>query len=95
MEEAEKRKIKEELKALQKAIGERVRKMRKTRGMSQEAFQEFCGIGGRAQMSNIERGKQNLTLETLGKLARKGFGMTRAQFLKGLEKDPKHKGRLE
>jgi hypothetical protein len=31
----------------------------------------------------------------LGKLARKGFGMTRAQFLNGLEKEPKQKGRPE
>jgi len=95
MEDAEKREAKAELEGLQKAIGERVRKWRKKRRISQESFQAFCGIGGRAQMSNLERGKLNLTLETLGKLARKGFGMTRAQFLNGLEKEPKQKGRPE
>ena len=78
---------------LQKAIGDRVRKWRKSKGFTQEAFQEHCRIGGRGQMSNIERGKLNISLDTLEKLAHNGFRMTVARFLSGLEKEPIKKPR--
>lgn len=72
---------------IRKAIGDRVRKRRKGR-YSQEAFGEVCGIGGRAEMSEIECGKINMRLETLQKLAHNGFGITIAKFLSGIEKEP-------
>jgi transcriptional regulator with XRE-family HTH domain len=73
---------------LRKAIGDRVKKWRKRHGYSQEWFGEICDIGGRAQMSGIECGKINMTLETLQKLAHAGFGVTLSRFLSGIEREP-------
>jgi transcriptional regulator with XRE-family HTH domain len=72
---------------LGKAVGNRVKRLRKSRGLSQEGFGFSCGIN-RGHMGEIERGKKNVTIETLGKLAHKGFKMTLSRFLSGIEKEP-------
>jgi len=43
-------------------FGKRVRKMRKTKGLSQERLAEMAGID-RSYMGNIERGEKNITLK--------------------------------
>jgi len=50
--------------ALQKKIGMRIRELREAKGISQEAFADACGIH-RTHMSLLERGKVNVTVNTL------------------------------
>lgn len=56
-------KIKETL-SFQKAVGARVRELRKAKGISQEAFADACGLH-RTHMSLLERGRVNVTVNTL------------------------------
>lgn len=51
------------------ALGATIRKMRKARGLSQEALAEDSDVE-RAYMSGIERGVQNLTFMALLRIAR-------------------------
>lgn len=44
------------------AFGQRVREVRKTKGISQEKLAELAGID-RSYMGNIERGEKNVTLK--------------------------------
>jgi transcriptional regulator with XRE-family HTH domain len=50
------------------ALGKRVRTFRRSRKWSQQDFADRTGVG-RAKVSDIEGGKQNLTLEVLWRLA--------------------------
>lgn len=43
-------------------FGKRVREVRKSKGISQEALAEIAGID-RSYMGNIERGEKNITLK--------------------------------
>jgi len=63
-------------------LGQKLRRLRKAKGWSQEAFADECGIG-RAHMSLIERGKQNLTLATLESLC-KVLGVSMSGILRGI-----------
>jgi transcriptional regulator with XRE-family HTH domain len=63
-------------------LGQKIRKLRKEQGWSQEEFADKCGIG-RAHMSLIERGQQNLTLATLETLC-KVLGISMSTILKGV-----------
>ena len=63
-------------------LGQKIRKLRKEKGWSQEAFADKCGIQ-RAHMSLIERGKQNLILATLETICR-NLGITMSEALKGV-----------
>src|ERR1035438_759128 len=49
---------------LQRRIGARLRELRRAKGISQEAFAEACGLH-RTHMSLLERGRINLTVNTL------------------------------
>jgi transcriptional regulator with XRE-family HTH domain len=49
-------------------LGERIKELRKLRGLSQEALAEKAGISSQ-YVSNIERGKENPTLDLLFQLA--------------------------
>ena len=53
---------------LQKAFGEELHKLRKTKGLSQEKLGLECELD-RTFISLMERGKRQPTLETLFKLA--------------------------
>lgn len=44
------------------AFGQRVREVRKSKGVSQERLAEMAGID-RSYMGNIERGEKNITLK--------------------------------
>ena len=49
---------------IQEQLGARIRELRVSRGWSQEAFADYCGIH-RSHMGEIERGNANVTLLTL------------------------------
>jgi len=48
----------------QRAIGERVRRLRQKKGWTQEEFADLCAMD-RAYMSRIERGEANLVFSTM------------------------------
>lgn len=54
--------------SLQKQLGEQVRRLRETRGISQEGFAALANID-RAAYGKLERGEANLTLLTLARVA--------------------------
>lgn len=68
---------------LQQCFGERVRKLRKAKGYSQEAFALQCELD-RTYVSGIERGVRNPTLQVLLILAR-GLGTTISNMTRGVE----------
>ena len=45
-------------------IGSRIQSLRKKKGLTQSEFAVLCGFD-RTYLSRVEKGKQNLTLETL------------------------------
>ena len=50
------------------SFGEKVRQIRKKKGLSQEAFADLAGID-RSYMGHIERGDQNITLTKIHQIA--------------------------
>ena len=71
-------------KELQKAVGQRVRKLRLQAGYSQEAFADHCGVH-RTFMGTIERGETNLSLQNLARIAA-GLGITLSKLFSGIER---------
>ena len=53
---------------LQRLVGSRLRSIRESRNLSQEAFADLLGVH-RTYMGGIERGERNLTLRTVERLA--------------------------
>ena len=51
-----------------KAFGERVRRLRQERGISQEALADLVGIH-RTYVGSVERGERNVSLDNIGALA--------------------------
>jgi len=49
-------------------LGDRVRALRKERGLSQEAFAHRCGVD-RTYLSGVERGVRNISLRNIEVLA--------------------------
>ena len=52
-----------------KRFGERIRTLRKERGLSQEDLAELCGLD-RTYISGIERGLRNVALRNIDALAK-------------------------
>lgn len=48
-------------------VGEQVRKIRKSRGMTQERLADLSGLSF-SYISDVERGTRNISLESLGKI---------------------------
>jgi transcriptional regulator with XRE-family HTH domain len=71
-----------EMDDLQIQLGMRIRRLREKRGFTQESFADACGLH-RNFMGAVERGRQNLTLKSLGIIA-KGLGTTMSRLLSGL-----------
>lgn len=65
-----------------KALGQRVRRLRQKKGMSQEAFAAKCGIGTR-YVARIEMGETTLPFSVLTQLA-EGLDTTLFALLKGI-----------
>jgi transcriptional regulator with XRE-family HTH domain len=55
-------------------FGERLRKLRKQRGLSQEAFAGICGLD-RTYIGGIERGERNISLRNIEVIA-KALGLS-------------------
>jgi transcriptional regulator with XRE-family HTH domain len=65
-------------------FGESVRRYRKERGYSQEAFGDACGID-RSYMGGIERGEHNLALLNILKIVA-ALGMQPSEFFRALDR---------
>lgn len=63
-------------------FGERVRNLRKAKGLSQEAFADRCGLD-RTYISGIERGQRNLSLRNIELIAA-ALGVSISQLTRGL-----------
>jgi transcriptional regulator with XRE-family HTH domain len=64
-------------------FGEAVRRLRKERGFSQEAFGDACGID-RSYMGGIERGEHNLALVNIMKIVNT-LGLKPSEFFAALD----------
>ncbi|MEM4988332.1 helix-turn-helix transcriptional regulator [Collimonas sp. H4R21] len=69
------------MKPLSIHFGERIRKLRKDRGLSQDGFADLCGFD-RTYISGIERGRRNPSLLAIEALA-KALSVTVAELLDG------------
>ena len=64
---------------IQKRLGKNVARLRKERGLSQEAFADHAGIH-RTYVSDVERGARNPTIEVVAKIA-KALGVKPGELL--------------
>jgi len=70
---------------LQAEVGRRIRQRRERTGVSQEEFARRAGLT-RPFFGRIERGTQNVSIETLAKIAI-GLGIDMGELLAGLPID--------
>lgn len=70
--------------ALQRALGERIRELRRKAGYSQEGFADAAGVH-RTYMGTLERGEANVSLSNMHKIAR-ALGITLSELFKTVEK---------
>ena len=66
---------------LKKVLGVRLRKIRQSRGLTQEGLAEILGVTPR-YLAGIERGERNLTLDSIDSLADQ-LGVESAALLTG------------
>lgn len=66
------------------ALGDRMRKLRAQRGLSQEAFADHCGLH-RTAVGLIERGHRVPSLKTLLTIS-SGFGISLSELLRGVDR---------
>ena len=67
---------------IQDKIGDRIRKLRQERGLSQEKFANLCELD-RTYIASIEQGNRNVSLVNLEKIAR-AFGLTLSELFEGI-----------
>lgn len=65
------------------SFGKTVRELRRSRGYSQEAFGDLCGID-RSYMGGIERGEHNLALINIMKIVQ-ALDLQPSEFFKHLD----------
>ena len=70
---------------LQVAFGQAVRRIRKTRKISQEALALDAGIN-RTYMGDVERGERNLALLNMAKIAR-ALGVKLSEIIRQTERE--------
>lgn len=63
---------------IKEKVGKRIKELRQKYGISQEEFAFRCNLD-RTYITSLERGKRNVSLENLEKIA-KAFDMTLSQF---------------
>ena len=68
---------------MRRALGNRIRELRKERGWSQEQFSAYAHVH-RTFAGALERGEKNLSFQALAMIAR-CFGLTLSELLEGLE----------
>lgn len=66
------------------SFGAAVRRYRKERGFSQEAFADECGID-RSYMGGVERGERNIALVNVARIIAT-LGMQPSEFFKAMDK---------
>lgn len=66
-------------------FGKRVRKLRLTKGLSQEDFALLCGLD-RTYISSLERGYRNVSLKNITVIART-LEITLEELFKDIERD--------
>jgi len=72
------------------SFGAAVRRYRKERGLSQEAFADECGID-RSYMGGVERGERNIALVNVARIVTT-LGMQPSEFFKAMDKPMKEEG---
>jgi transcriptional regulator with XRE-family HTH domain len=82
----------EERKAILLTFGAAVRRYRKDKGFSQEAFADECGID-RSYMGGVERGERNIALVNVEKIINT-LQMQPSEFFKMLDKPGKEMNNL-
>lgn len=63
---------------IKEKVGQRIKELRTKLGLSQEEFAFRCELD-RTYITSLERGKRNISLENLEKIA-KAFNMTLSEF---------------
>ena len=63
-------------------FGNKIRELRKARGLSQEAFASLCDLD-RTYISGIERGVRNISLANISLLA-EALGISLSELMEGL-----------
>ena len=63
---------------IKEKVGQRIKELRTKLGLSQEEFAFKCDLD-RTYITSLERGKRNISLENLEKIA-KAFNMTLSEF---------------
>ncbi|MBQ7307749.1 MAG: helix-turn-helix transcriptional regulator [Clostridia bacterium] len=63
---------------IKEKVGQRIKELRTKQGLSQEEFAFKCELD-RTYITSLERGKRNISLENLEKIA-KAFNMSLSQF---------------
>lgn len=58
----------QEIQSIKKGFGERLREIRKSRRISQEALASICGLD-RTYIGGVERGERNISLVNIYKIA--------------------------
>ena len=69
---------------MQRALGDRIRELRKKAGHSQEGFADAAGVH-RTYMGTLERGEANVSLGNLQKIS-KALGITLSELFKAIER---------
>lgn len=63
---------------IKEKVGKRIKELRQIQGLSQEEFAFRCDLD-RTYITSLERGKRNISLENLEKIA-KAFNMSLSEF---------------
>lgn len=63
---------------IKEKVGQRIKNLRIQQGLSQEEFAFRCNLD-RTYITSLERGKRNISLENLDKIA-KAFNMSLSEF---------------
>ncbi len=67
---------------IKKCFGERIKELRKSKGISQEKFALSIEMD-RTYYASVEKGRRNISINNIEKIA-KGFGITLEELFKGL-----------